>query len=397
MKILLMMLLSLSMHAETLESIIENALTSHTSLEVIQERLNAEDHQISASRNFYNPEIAFGVNDIQFDDLTDRSREPMQTASINIKQKIPSFGKRDAKTDRSRARKNQIALTLAEAKVKLVEAIKVTAYQIWEVNEELDITQEYIAVTKQNIELNTAYSATRDNSHMGIMSAELTLSQLKIKKSRYLSMRKALFAKLGYLAGEEVDDLEIVLDVNEPKPYSYYAERLGNNLSYGVKSSAVMVAQREVKVKESEGDVDPYVQVGYYYRQEFRDYLNVSFGMALPIYGSESDNTESARKVALSKSAATQDYMSKLKGELGGRYAELEDAYAIAKILTDESMPQLEHMFELTNASVKNGQDLFVYIDLLKQKLSLDEQLIQATTRQHTTEAVLDALIGETK
>jgi len=397
MKILFMMLLSLSMHAETLESIIENALASHTSLEVIQERLNAEDHQISASRNFYNPEIAFGVNDIQFDDLTDRSREPMQTASINIKQKIPSFGKRDAKTGRSRAMKNQIAMTLEEAKVKLVEAIKVTAYQIWEVNEELNITQEYIAVTKQNIELNTAYSATRDNSHMGIMSAELTLSQLKIKKSRYLSMRKALFAKLGYLAGEAVDDLEIVLDVNEPKPYSYYAERLGNNLSYGVKSSEVMVAQREVKVKESEGDVDPYVQVGYYYRQEFRDYLNVSFGMALPIYGSESDNTESARKVALSKSAATQDYMSKLKGELGGRYAELEDAYAIAKILTDESMPQLEHMFELTNASVKNGQDLFVYIDLLKQKLSLDEQLIQATTRQHTTEAVLDALIGETK
>ena len=395
MKILLMMLLSLSMHAETLESIIENALASHTSLEVIQERLNAEDHQISASRNFYNPEIAFGVNDIQFDDLTDRSREPMQTASINIKQKIPSFGKRDAKTDRSRARKNQIALTLAEAKVKLVEAIKVTAYQIWEVNEELDITQEYIAVTKQNIELNTAYSATRDNSHMGIMSAELTLSQLKIKKSRYASKRKALYAKLGYLAGAAVEDLELVLQVHEPRSYDYYAERLGHNRAYGVKSSEVMVAQREVQVRDSEGDVDPYVQVGYYYREAFKDYVNVSFGMALPIYGSESDNTESARKLALSKSAAAQDYMLKLQGELGGRYAALEDAHAIAKILRDESMPQLEHMFELTNASVKNGQDLFVYIDLLKQKLSLDEQLIEATTQQHTTEASLDALIGE--
>ena len=291
MKILLMMLLSLSMYAETLESIIENALASHTSLEVIQERLNAEDYQISASRNFYNPEIAFGVNDIQFDDLTDRSREPMQTASINIKQKIPSFGKRDAKTDRSRARKNQIALTLEEAKVKLVEAIKVTAYKIWEVNEELNITQEYIAVTKQNIELNTAYSATRDNSHMGIMSAELTLSQLKIKKSRYASKRKALYAKLGYLAGVAVEDLELVLQVHEPKSYDYYAERLGHNRAYGVKSSEVMVAQREVQVRDSEGDVDPYVQVGYYYREAFKDYVNVSFGMALPIYGSESDNT----------------------------------------------------------------------------------------------------------
>jgi len=397
MKTLFLMLLPLLLGATTLESVIDKALASHISLEVIQERINAEDYTISATRSFYNPEISFGVNDIQFDDPLDRSREPMQTASVNIKQKIPSFGKRDAKTDRSRARKNQIVLTLEAAKVKLVEAIKVTAYHIWEVNQELNITQEYIAVTKQNIELHTAYSATRDNSHMGMMSAELTLSQLKIKKSRYTSKRKALFAKLEYLAGESVDDLEIVLDVTAPKPYGYYAERLGNNLSYSVTSSEVMVAQREVQVKDSEGDVDPYVQVGYYYREDFKDYVNVSFGMALPIYGSESDNTESARKSALSKSAASQDFMLKLQGELGGRYAALEDAYAIAKILTDESMPQLEHMFELTNASVKNGQDLFVYIDLLKQKLSLDEQLIEATTQQHTTEAALDALIGETK
>ncbi len=395
MKTVILILLPLLMSAATLESIIDKALTSHTSLEVIQERLNAEDYSISATRNFYNPEIAFGLNDIQFDDITDRAREPMQTASVNIKQKIPSFGKRDANTERSRAVKNKIALSLEEAKVKLVEAIKVTAYEIWEVNEELAIIQEYIAVTKQNIDLNTAYSATRDNSHMGIMSAELTLSQLKIKKSRYSSRRKSLFAKLAYLAAEEVSDLDITLSVHEPRPYSFYRARLGENLSYSVKASEVLVAQRDVKVKDSEGDVDPYVQVGYYYRQEFKDYVNVSFGMALPIYGSESDKREGARKVALSKSAASQDFMLRLKGELSGRYAELEDAYAIAKILTDESMPQLEHMFELTNASVKSGQDLFVYIDLLKQKLSLDEQLIGATTRQHTTEAALDALIGE--
>ena len=397
MRILFLILFPLLMSAATLESIINKALASHTSLEAIQERLNAEDYQINATRSFYNPEISFAINDIQFDDITDRSRERMQTSSINIRQKIPSFGKRDAKTARSQAIKSQISFTLEDAKVKLVEAIKITAYQIWEVNQELNITQEYIGVTKQNIELNTAYSATRNNSHMGIMSAELTLSQLKIKKSRYESKRKALFAKLEYLAGEPVSDLEISLDVSTLKPYSYYTERLGNNLAYSVKSSEVLVAQRDVKVKDSEGDVDPYVQVGYYYRQEYNDYVNVSFGMALPIYGSESDNTESARKMALSKSAESQDYMLQLKGALGGRYAELEDAHAIATILTDESMPQLEHMFELTNASVKNGQDLFVYIDLLKQKLSLDEQLIQAITRQHTTEAMLNALIGESK
>ncbi len=397
MKKILLLLLPLLVSATTLESIIEKALASHTSLEVIKERINAEDYQISASRNFYNPEISFALNDVQFEDPLNRSIEPMQTASINVKQKIPSFGKRDAQTEKSRALKNQMNTTLEALKVALVKEIKVTAYNIWEVNQELNITDEYIGVTKQNIELNTAYSATRDNSHMGIMSAELTLSQLKIKKSRYESRRKALYAKLGYLAGEKIENLEIALSIDVPKSYSYYLQKLPNNKAYAAKSSEVMVAQRDVAVKDLAGDVDPYIQVGYYYRKTYDDYLNVSFGMALPIYGSESDNTESSRKIVLSKSAESQDYLHNLEGQLGELYAQVEDAYAIAMILNDESMPQIEHMFELTNASVKNGQDLFVYIDLLKQKLSLDEQLIKATTRLHTTEAALDALTGETK
>ena len=397
MKKILLLLLPLLVSATTLESIIEKALASHTSLEVIKERINAEDYQINASRNFYNPEISFAINDIQFDDVTDRTREPMQTSSINLKQKIPSFGKRDAQTEKSRALKNQLNTSMDALKVALVEQIKVTAYEIWEVNQELNITDEYIGVTKQNIELNTAYSSTRENSHMGIMSAELTLSQLKIKKSRYESRRKALYAKLGYLAGEKIEDLEIDLAIEVPKSYEYYLQKLPNNKSYAAKAAEIMVAQRDVEVKDLSGNVDPFVQVGYYYRQDFNDYVNVSFGMALPIYGSETDNTESARKIVLSKSAESQDYLHNLEGRLGGLYAQVEDAYAIAMILNDESMPQIAHMFELTNASVKNGQDLFVYIDLLKQKLSLDEQLIEATTRLHTTEAALDALTGEMK
>lgn len=397
MKTLLLVLLPLLLQATSLEEIIAKALASHTSLEVIDERLHAQDYEISATRNFYNPEVSFAVNDLQFDDLTDRARERMQTSSINLKQKFPSFGKRDAHTEKSRALKKQIASTLDEAKVQLVAQIKVTAYQIWEVNEELRIIQEYIGVTKQNIDLNTAYSATRDNAHMGIMSAELTLSQLKIKKSRYESRSKALYARLSYLAAEKVGNLEISLEIQNPKTYRYYRERLPQNKGLEIKNSETVVAQREVQVVDSSGDVDPYVQVGYYYRQEFKDYVNVSFGMALPIYGSETDHTESARKVALSKSVAQQDYMYKLEGDLGGLYAALEDTHAIAMILRDESMPQIAHMFELSNASVKNGQDLFVYIDLLKQKLALDEQLIGATARFHITEASLDALIGEMK
>ncbi len=395
MRHLLLLFLPFWLSAATLDVIIENALASHNSLQAIQERLYAEDYEISSTRNFANPEVSFAINDIQFDDITDRAREPMQTTSINLKQKFPSFGKRDAATQRSRAQKKFIASTLEEVKVKLVEKFMITAYKIWEVDEELKIISEYIEVTKQNIELNTAYTSTNSNGHMGIMSAELTLSQLKIKKSRYRSLRKALYAKLSYLGAQTIESVELDLAVYEPKTIEHYLSQLANNRGYVSKNSEVAVAQSNVKVQDLSGNVDPFVKVGYFYRQEFNDYMNVSFGMALPIYGSETDHTEAARKVALSKASASQDYLERLRGEMSGLYAELEDAYAIYLIINDESMPQLEHMFELTSTSVKSGKDLFVYIDLLKQKLALDEQLIKATMRFNMTEASLDAMTGE--
>ncbi len=395
MKPILLMLLPLLLSATPLEVIIDDALASHPSLEAIEERLNADDYRIASTRSFANPEIAFAVNDIQFDDVTDRSIEPMQTTSVTLKQKFPSFGKRDAATARSRAERQVTVLNLEEAKVKLAERIKMTAYSIWEVDEELKVISGYIAVTRQNIELNTAYSATRTSSHMGIMSAELTLSQLKIKKSRYESMRKALYAKLGYLAAQEVSSVEVDLEVRAPKALDFYVQKLADNRGYGAKGAEAQVAQRNVKVQELSGNVDPFVQVGYFYRESYNDYVNVGFGMALPIYGTESDNTEAARKMALSKASESRDYLERLRGELGGLYAQIEDAYAIYRIIHDESMPQIEHMFELTGASVKSGQDLFVYIDLLKQKLALDEQLIKATVRFNMTEASLDAMTGE--
>ena len=395
MRLWFLLLMPLCSGAVTLDAVIEKALSSHSSLQAIEERLNAEDYRISATRNFADPEIAFAVNDIQLDDITNRSLEPMQTTSITLKQKFPSFGKRDAATQQLRARKNVIVSSLEEAKVKLVEQIKMTAYGIWEVDEELRIIGEYIQVTQQNIDLNTAYSSTRASSHMGIMSAELALSQLKIKKSRYESRRKALFAKLGYLAAEPVKSLEIELRVQKPKTIDLYLSQLVNNRGYEMKSSEVAAAQSSVKVEELSGNVDPSLQVGYFYRQEFTDYVNVGLSMALPIYGSESDHTEAARKLALSTASARQDYLEQLKGETGGLYAQLEEAYSIYHIIRDESMPQIEHMFDLTSASVQSGQDLFVYIDLLKQKLALDEQLIEATVRFNRAEAALDAQIGE--
>ena len=397
MKLYILLLLPMWLFGESLSTLIENAKNSHTSLKTIEQRVSAIDNEYEVSRNFADPVISLSMSDIQFQDPTNRSLEPMQYTALNFKQAIPYFGKRDAKSKKISAKKAKVSLSLDEIKVKLVKEIKLTAYSIWQIEQDLKITSEYIKLTKQNIQLYSAYGSSDTKSHMSIMSAEMTLSDLKIKKSRLDSSLVGLYEKLSYLSAMDVKSVEMDMSVEEPKEITYYTDTKGANISYKIKEATLKEANEDIKVKELNSFVDPVVQVGYYYREAHEDYANIGISFSLPIYGTQDSLTEQSRKLSLAKKSEITDFDNKLKAQIIQTHAKLQSAYKIYDIIQNQSMPQIEHMFELSSSSIKNGDELYIYINLLEKKLALDEKSIAITTAFHKTQANLDALIGEMK
>ena len=112
MKLYILLLLPLALFGVPLSTLIENAKNSHTSLKVIEQKLSLLDNEYDISRNFRDPEISFTISDIQLDKPTDRSIEPMQYEAINIKQKLPYFGKRDALSAKIDSTKEKIKLSI---------------------------------------------------------------------------------------------------------------------------------------------------------------------------------------------------------------------------------------------------------------------------------------------
>jgi len=391
----LLLFLPLWLSATSLSMLIDNAKSTHTSLEAIEQKLSALDDEYDVSRNFANPELSLSVSDIQFKDVGNRSIEPMQYSAINIKQKIPYFGKRDAAGDKVNAKKEKLFLSLQEAKVKLVEAIKITAYTIWQAEEEIKITNEYIKLTNQTIDINTAYSSSDTKYNMGIMSAELNLSQLKIKKHKFESMREGLYKKISYLSAMDISFVEISMEIHEPKSIAYYQGAMLENKSYKVKEASTAEANADLKVKELASYIDPSIQVGYYRRELYEDYMSVGVSFSLPIYGTEKSQEEVSKKMMLASKSEMNDFKNYLSAEVEDAYAKLQYAYKEYTIINNDSMPQLGHMFDLTSASIENGSDLFVYIDLLQKKLLLDEQSIDAVASYYKSMASLEAMIGE--
>ena len=397
MRLLVSLLLPVWLLGVPLESLIEHAKNNHTSLKSIEQRVSAIDNDYEVSRNFADPIVSLTMSDIQLDDISNRSIEPMQYTAINLTQKIPYFGKRDALGNKIKAKKEKVTLGIDAMKVKIVREIKITAYSIWEKEQELKITDEYIKLTKQNIELYSAFTSTDSKSHMSIMSAQMSLSELRIKQSRLNSSIKGLYKKIAYLSEMEVSSVEMDMKVYKPHPLELYTKVQSRNITYKIKEATLNESNLDTKVKELESYIDPVVKVGYFKRESFQDYINIGVAFKVPLYGTQDSMTQKSRKLSLAAQSEIHDLDNLLVAKISAVHAKLEDSYTVHKIIMHESMPQIEHMFELSSSSIKSGDELFIYIDLLEKKLSLDEKNIIVVASYHKNQAILDSLIGEMK
>lgn len=396
MRILLLTLLSMGVvHAQSIQQLIHKAIEEHPSLQTIEHRLSAMDEKIAVSQNFSNPDISLTINDIQFSDPWSRDLEPMQYQAVNFKQKFPWFGKLDARKRYTEAQKTVILDSYDAAKVKLAEEIRMTAYTIKEIEARIAIVNTYIDVSEQNIKLYTSYASTESKNHANSMNASLLLTKVKIKAANYKALLKSQKSKLKYLVQSQVRFVSDTLKIRKPKSLNYYLSKLGNNPIYHMSLSQKNVADANREIQVLDNTPDPYVKVGYFNRTDFNDYASITVGASIPLYGSEKLKTEAARKEVLAAASASLDYRSSLESDLETMHAKLTEAYTIYRIIKHESLPQLEHMFELTQASIQQGGDLFSYTNLLEQKLDLEEESISIKAEYLRTEAKLKSLIGE--
>jgi len=388
---------AISLSAVSLDSLIVASLQEHPSLQVIKERIDAADIAVLLSRKLSNPKLTLNINDIQLNDINNRSIERMQSSAITLEQKLPYFGKLDLEEKSALANKETKIFMLEEAKALLVSKIKHSAYRVWELTTLYSIICKFEELTQQSIDLSTAYTVTTPNQHMGIMSATMSLSNLKIRKNRLLQAMEAQYSNLSYLSTKQVFDLQIELFMPKLTNLKELTKELQNNFTMKAEASSVKEAKALLALRDLEVYPDPTVKAGYFYRNSYEDYLSLAVGIALPVYGAEKLKSQRQRKKLLESKSILNNTQKRVQSELEAHYAYMRQAHTTYTILTKESMPQIEHMFDLSSSSITAGGDLFKYIDLIKQELRLEEQRISAVAEYYKHNASIEALLGVQK
>ena len=384
------LLIASSLNALTLSEVIEKSLTNSPSLESITAKIRANEHASDVANQFSNPELSLTKNSID-------SSEPMSQTVLTIKQKLPYYGKRDAKQKIALAEDGVLKSRLASARATMVQKIKTEAYTIWELRELYKIINEYITLTKQNIDLYESYTSVDDNQHIGIMKAELSLADLEIQKSQLSSQIYASYAKLSYLAAFNVTNIEISLTIADKPNLHSLSMGLDTNPELLIKDKELKKETAKIEVAEINNYPDVNLIAGYAYRENFDNYFNVGLALSLPMYGTEDAQEEVVRAQALSVVSQKEDTKIAISAELKIYYAQMLSSYQIYHIIQDDALPQIAHMFDLSNSSISTGGDLFRYIDVLFDKLALEQKSINAVSNYNKANAQISQLAGALK
>ena len=388
--LLLSFLLATSLWSMTLDEVISSSLSQSPSLESINARIKANKQNIQLAKQFANPEVLLTRNTLD-------SNQAMHKTVISFKQKIPYFNKRDTNQKVAITQEDVLKENLNQAKVKLVQNIKNEAYNIWELKELYKIIEDYIELTKRNIKLYEAYTSIEGTQHMGIIKADLSLSDLQIQKSKLNASIYSAYARLSYLAAVKVNDLSISLKITKKPNLTTLQSCLASNPDILLKEKEIFREKAKIKVADINKYPDFNLIAGMAYRENFDNYFNVGLGISLPIYGTEEMKKEEQVAKTLSFLSKKEDVTIAIDANLKEYYAQMLSFYEIYHIVQDESLPQIEHMFEISNASISTGSDLFQYIDVLFLKLNLEKQSINAVANYNKVEAKIAALQGALK
>ncbi|WP_457750007.1 TolC family protein [Sulfurimonas sp.] len=386
--ILSIFLLCTGTQAINLTEIIDASLAKNPSLESINERIQANKYTIAVSNQFENPQLLITKNTLD-------ASQAMSKSVVTLKQKVPFYNKRDTNKRIAEAQDALLHEKLHAAKTKLVEKIKSEAYTIWKLDELYSIIDEYVRLTKQNIDLYESYTSIDENRHMGIMKAELSLSDLQIQKSVLRKKITSAYARLSYLAAFKVRHLDIDLSIKEKPNLLKLQKSLSENPDIKIKDKELRKQNAKVQMADLNNYPDVNLIAGYAIRENFDNYYTFGVGLSLPIYGTEDYKEEEARSLMLSIASQKADTQISVNATLESYYAQMLSSYEVYHIIEDEALPQVAHMFELSGSSISIGADLFKYIDVLFQKLDLEQKSIKAVANYNVAKAKIAQLKGE--
>ena len=311
--------------AMSLDEIVDNALKNNQDINSIEKSIEIANENIVLAKQWKNPILTIGANDIHFDEPLSRDKEPMQAQYIGISQIIPIGKKIEIKEIIAKKDKEIISLSLEDKKLKLKSKIYEFSYDILILEKKLKLLTSYEKNIKKIEKLSASLYGYGKSNQNEILSAKIAYSKIQIKKQNLKNMIKNLYLNLEQITYSKINLIKAPLDIKELILNMDIKIHPKIKMQKIQSSKFLNIARLE---KENEKS-DIKVNIAYFNRDsKYKDYANISVNIPLSIYKTEKVKALKAKLKANEISTKLEDLENDFKTKVLVLQNNINNAYS---------------------------------------------------------------------
>lgn len=284
-------LISSSM-AVSIDAIVKNTFAHNHTLKSIEESIGVTIQSIALSGKWKNPTLNLGINDIQFDDVSQRDLEPMQAQYIGFSQVIPMGDKLKLQEEMAYKDNSISKYALKDKRKQLKAKIYEYAYEAKILEKKHELLTQYQKNIKTLEELVNISYENGQLSQVDVFNVKIAYSNLELKKEELKNTIDNIYLKLEEISNIPIRSIEASTSIK--------AIPLVQDINTHPK--IVMIEQTHQKfntlskLENARKNSDIKLNMAYFNRDsKYEDYANVSVNIPLSVYSTENIKSVQAK------------------------------------------------------------------------------------------------------
>jgi len=391
-----LLLLSLSLQAQTLQEVIDYSIQHNYQLQILQEESEIINQQADIESTWDDPVLKVGINDIQFDHPLSRNVEAMQNQFVALSQTIPISNKLELSSEIEKEKQKVIEQKKEVLKVNIAFGVRKAFIEAINAQDNLDILDAYIAFLQTPMRLIQTLSAVEKNSVEQYIKTQLLQQNYKLQRENWLQKIKIAKERIELIGNLKVEHFS-----DEVALKNYHLESLDTLLtqlemqSPELKKVAVLkeVANRGIALATAKEQADITLTGGYYQRDERNDYISLSVAYPLYIHDKQSHQKVQAMKRANIQNLSYAQTKVQLEQGLKITLHELKSRYQELHIL-QENQRKIEKLIANAKAELSGGGSLLHYYERFTQQINNQLAMNQKRLAIALSENQIDQLLG---
>lgn len=307
-KLLLCSSLAMSLlSAITIDELVKSSFEKNHDLRSLDTSVKVAQEQINVSRNWENPMLAFKTNNIGVSNPLSNQKE----YGVELSQVIPLGNRLDIEESIAIKDRNIKIFDLEDKKLELESKIYEYSYSIIILQKRYKLIESYLQNTAKLEELYSSLYKYQKASLGEVLNTKVSSLDLKLELENLKTMIDNMYLNLEQISYEKVQTIDESLDIKELNK---------NQISNDILNHPKIKALQEDSLKSKDmGRLEDAKKLSSitlsveYMQNNEQDYANVTVGIPLPIYKTESINSLKAKLSA----NETNDKLDSLTHSLG--------------------------------------------------------------------------------